>query len=374
MRRRALLLMSLLPAAGWLGLRSPAPRTSLPLSRFVGVEASEPGYAQVLAPRPFEFPLDHGPHLQFRHEWWYFTGNLSDTEGRAYGFQLTFFRFALRPDAPAADSAWATRDALLAQFAVTIPHEDRFITAQRTGRPVLGLAGYATNPPGVWVRNWRMTLRDPAPSWSLRAETDSAGLNLQVTARKPLVAQGLDGYSRKGPEPGNASHYYSGMRLAARGRLAVDGRAHAVRGLAWLDREWGSGALGREVAGWDWFGLQLSDGSDLMIYLLRTVQSGVAPESAGTWRSADGRIVRLAAQDFSLTVMAQWRSPRTRSRYPSRWQLRIPTLALLLDISPLLAQQEWEAPVRYWEGAVRVRGTRAAQGVSGSGYAELTGY
>lgn len=374
MRRRSLLLMSLLPFAGWVGWRPSRSRPTLTLTQLIGTEATPTGYAQVLAPRPFEFPTDHGPHDGYRHEWWYFTGNLSDTESRRFGFQLTFFRFALRPDSPPGDSAWATRDALLAHFAVTIPHEQRFVAAQRLARPALKLAGFEATPPRVWVRDWRAALRDDTPSWSLKAGTDAVGLDLEVQSRKPLVAQGVDGYSRKGQEAGNASYYYSAMRLSATGQIRIGDRAHDVAGLAWLDREWGSGALGRDVTGWDWFGLQFSDGSDLMIYRLRTVHLGIAPESAGTWSAADGTVTKLRARDFTLSVMAHWLSPRTDTRYPARWQLRIPALALLLDISPLLAHQEWETPVRYWEGAVDVRGVRAAQPISGRGYAELTGY
>lgn len=366
--------MSLLPLAGWFAWRQPRSRPARPLTRLLGAEASHGGYTQVLAPRAFDFPMDHGPHAGYRHEWWYFTGNLTDENARQFGFQLTFFRFALRPDAPPPGSAWATRDALLAHFAVTAPHERRFVAAQRTERPVLGLAGFTAKPPTVWLRNWRMALHDDTPSWSLQAETDEAELTLAVRARKPLVAHGVEGYSRKGPEAGNASYYYSAMRLSASGQIRIGDHAHKVDGLAWLDREWGSGALGPDVIGWDWFGLQFSDGSDLMIYQLRTLHLGVAAESAGTWSAADGKIARLGAQDFSLSVMAHWLSPRTGTRYPARWQLRIPALALQLDVSPLLAHQEWETPVRYWEGAVSVRGVRARQPISGRGYAELTGY
>jgi predicted secreted hydrolase len=368
------LLLPLLPAAGWLASRSPVSRPSPPLATLLGAGDTRDGFAQALSPRPFEFPADHGPHAGFRHEWWYFTGNLADSLGRNFGFQLTFFRYALRAGVLPRDSAWRTHDALLAHFALAIPHQDRFVAEQRLGRPVLGVAGSSVTPTRVWVRNWHALLRDDLSSWSLRAATDTAALDLTVQTAKPLVAQGIGGISRKGPEVGNASFYYSGMRLAATGRIVLGEHDFRVDGLAWLDREWGSGALGRDVVGWDWFGLQLDDGCDLMIYRLRTNGYGSAPESAGTWSAADGKVLRLGARGFELSVMAHWRSPRTGTRYPARWQLRIRELKLALDIFPLLDQQEWEAPIRYWEGAVEMRGARGKRAVGGRGYVELTGY
>ncbi|HEY5718861.1 MAG TPA: lipocalin family protein, partial [Gammaproteobacteria bacterium] len=176
------------------------------------------------------------------------------------------------------------------------------------------------------------------------------------------------GTSRKGPEPGNASRYYAFTRLEASGELRLDGRTLAVDGSAWLDREWGTSALGAGVAGWDWFALQLDDGRDLMLYRLRRADGSSDPYSAGSLVAADGTPTPLAADAFSIEVLQQ-RDSRLGTRYPSRWRLRVPRAGLDLQVSPLLDEQELALSVRYWEGAVVASGS-----VGGRGYAELTGY
>src|SRR5690606_2852699 len=117
---------------------------------------------------------------------------------------------------------------------------------------------------------------------------DDAALDLELVAAKPPVAQGEDGWDAKGPEPGNASYYYSLTRLAADGSLAVGGERFDVAGLAWMDREWSTSSLSAGVEGWDWLALQLSDGRDLMLYQLRQTDGSPSPFSSGSVVGADG--------------------------------------------------------------------------------------
>ena len=202
----------------------------------------------------------------------------------------------------------------------------------------------------------------------LSAGDDGVALDLTLVAEKPVVAQGDGGTSRKGPEPGNATRYYSLPRLAARGRLQLDGAAREVHGSAWLDREWGSSALGDGVRGWDWFGLQLDDGRDLMLYRLRRDDGGTDPFSAGSVVAVDGTVTPLTATDFVIEPRGEWRTADGVA-YPAQWRLTLPEHDLDLEVRPLLADQELRLAVRYWEGAVAVSGS-----VAGRGYAELTGY
>jgi predicted secreted hydrolase len=181
------------------------------------------------------------------------------------------------------------------------------------------------------------------------------------------MLNGDAGLSRKGAESGAASYYYSLPRLAARGRLLRDGRALELSGLAWLDREWGSGGLGAGEEGWDWFALQLNDGSALMFYALRDRGGARDAYSAGTFLPPDGPARPLASADVDIAVNGAW-------RYPARWRVRVPTLALDLDVQPLLADQELTTTPAYWEGAVAVSGTRGGAPVSARGYVELVGY
>ena len=333
------------------------------------------GYARASPAPDFTFPADHGAHPDFRSEWWYFTGNLEDDAGRAFGFQLTFFRFALAPQPRGGASAWGTRQAWMAHFAVSDVAGQQFHRSERLQRGALGLAGARAAPFRVWLGNWQAASTGQG-LFPLRLVADAGehSIDLRLDDARPLVLQGADGYSPKGPEAGNASLYYSHMRIAAGGRLRLDGTWREVRGEAWLDREWSTSALGPDLEGWEWFSLQLDDGSDLMLYRLRRDDGGASPFSAGTLVAADGRVSRLGVEDFELEPGRTWTSPETGSRYPVEWRLRIPAADLELTVVPLLDAQEMALSVRYWEGAVRARGTRGDRTMAGRGYLELAGY
>lgn len=337
------------------------------------------GYARALSPRPLSFPDDHGPHPDFRTEWWYYTGNLETSAGRHFGFQLTFFRSALAPPpAPRADrrgSAWATRQLFLAHFALTDTEGGRFHAASRLTREALGLAGAQARPLRVWVEDWSVEGEDPdGLPMRLRAAEGDVAIDLLVVAEKPAVLQGDRGLSRKGPEAGNASFYYSFTRMAARGTVRVDGTTFTVGGRAWMDREWSTSALGADLAGWDWFALQLDGERELMFYVLRRRDGTADPFSAGVLVGADGGTRSLGVTDVAVETLAHWTSPRSGVRYPARWRLAIPSADMRLEITPRLPDQELIVGTRYWEGAVAVEGSAAGEPVSGQGYVELVGY
>jgi predicted secreted hydrolase len=337
------------------------------------------GFARASAPRPFEFPRDHGPHPDFRTEWWYYTGNLTAEDGRHFGFQLTFFRQALAPPdggaAAARASAWATRQLYVAHFALTDTAGGRFHAVARASRGALGLAGAAASPFRVWLEDWSAaSAGDGALPVRLRAAEGDRAIDLVLESAKPVVLQGDRGRSRKGPDPGDASYYYSLTRMPARGTVTVGGRPVAVTGAAWMDREWSTSALGPALVGWDWFALQLDDGRELMLYRLRRRDGGVDPHSAGTLVDARGAARALGAADVRVEVRAEWTSPRSAVRYPSAWRLRDAAGTFDLDVRPRLADQELLVGTRYWEGAVVVTGTAAGRSITGQGYAELVGY
>ena len=333
------------------------------------------GYARVLTSRPFEFPQDHGSHPEFRSEWWYFTGNLAGPDERRFGFELTFFRFALAPQQPKRASAWGTNQAWMAHLSLTDAQANRFIAAERFSREALGLAGSESEPFSLWLEDWSVVSQGP-DFFPLRltAETEDGKLGLTLTTQQEPVSHGEDGLNRKGPEPGNASHYYSFTRLHATGDIRVGQRQTRVSGLAWMDREWGTSALSRSLEGWDWFALQLSDGRDLMYYRLRSAQGGSSPYSGGSLIEADGHRRAYGPEDVSLSILEHWQSPASGARYPVSWELTVPDEELSLEIRPLIPGQELNLSVRYWEGAVLVTGTGQSRGLTGRGYLELTGY
>ncbi|WP_456425109.1 lipocalin-like domain-containing protein [Rhodocaloribacter sp.] len=369
-------LIALAAGALWLGEGEEAQvRVSVAVAEAMASDTA--GYARADAVRPFRFPDDHGPHPDFKNEWWYFTGNLATETGRRFGYELTIFRFALAPPRAAEPraSAWGTRQLYMAHFALTDVEGGRFHPFERFSRGAAGLAGARAEPFRVWLEDWTIEAApDGMPAMRLRAGAGGAAIDLTVRPAKPLVLQGDRGLDRKGDEPGNASYYYSMTRLETEGTVVVDGAAHAVEGLSWMDREWSTSALGEDQVGWDWFALQLDDGRDLMYYRIRTRDGGAGPHSDGVLVGVDGRVRKLPREAVTLDVRAHWRSPHGDAVYPSRWRLRVPSERLDLDLTPLLDDQEIDGAVRYWEGAVRVTGTADGRPVSGHGYVEMTGY
>lgn len=331
------------------------------------LNAAPDAFKRVTGPAPLAFPADHAMHPAFRNEWWYFTGNLFDATGRRYGFQFTLFRFALEPgERP--DSDFASDAIWMAHFAVSDMAGARFISAERFARDALGLAGATADE--WWLRDWTVTRT--GEGWRLRAEMDGASLDLDLVPRRPVVLQGDSGYSRKGPEQGNASRYYSITRMAADGRLVLDGNAADVTGSAWLDREWGSSQLGEGIAGWDWFALQLDDGRDLMLYRLRTEAGAASRFSAGVLVEAAGGYRVLEHDDFELDEIRRWRD-RLGVDWPVAWRVRLPGEGMEFEVRPALDAQRWFATVGYWEGAVDVIDP-VDRRTLGRGYLELSGY
>lgn len=341
------------------------------LSGLLGADANE-AYERALTVREFTFPADHGPHPSFRNEWWYVTGNLDDETGRRFGFELTIFRFSLTPVAPESPSAWRSNQVYIAHLAVTDAAREGFHVAQRYSRGAVGLAGARAEPFRVWLDDWEIAA-GAGDSWRIAAHDVDFGVDLELVALKGPTLNGDAGLSQKSAEPGNASYYYSITRLETEGVISLDGREFRVSGLSWLDREWSSSALSADQVGWDWFALQLDDGTDLMFYQLRRRDGSPDEFSAGTVVDASGSSSHLEIDEVELSVLDHWESD-AGGRYPSRWTLSVPRLDLEVDVRPIVADQELFTTVRYWEGAVDVTGTRDGAPVAGRGYVELTGY
>jgi predicted secreted hydrolase len=337
--------------------------------------AAGDGFERATGSRVFDFPADHGSHPRYRNEWWYFTGNLVADGGARYGFELTFFRIATSAQPPDRQSAWATNQIWMAHFALTDGQRGKFFAAQRLAREALGVAGAEADPFGVWVKDWsvRGAAGTALPTFELRAADGDQSLELRLQAEKPVALHGDAGLDLKGPEPGNASYYYSIPRLNAQGHVRVEGRDFAVSGLAWMDREWSTSALSPGIAGWDWFALHLADGRDLMYYRLRRADGGSSEYSKGSLIAPDGSVRRLAADDVQLDVRRQWRSATSGIDYPVEWRLRIPEAGIDLDLAPLIDGQEIDLGVRYWEGAV-LSVESSGERPAAEGYLELAGY
>lgn len=372
----AALLLSLVALAGCREDRT-GPAASLSLSETMA-GGDTLGYARAVEVRDFTFPADHGPHPDFRAEWWYLTGNLDGPEGRRVGYQLTLFRSAVAPSPPEVSSAWGTNQAWMGHFALTDAAGGRFHAFDRFARGAVGLAGAEARPFRVWLEDWTLEAAEgsgEAFPMRLRAAEGEVGLELVMEPAKPRVLQGEEGLSQKGPEPGNASYYYAYTRLATRGTVRLGDDTLRVTGLSWMDREWSTSALSQGQVGWDWFALQLDDGWDLMIYQIRGEDGSPDPLSDGVLVGPDGGRTPLTwGDDVTLEVLDEWRSPVDGSAYPSGWRIRIPERGWDLRVEPVLEDQELNLAFRYWEGAVDVTGETARGPVAGRGYVELTGY
>ncbi len=349
-----------------------APAPELDLEQVLGPASGD--YARAIEPRRFRFPDDHGPHPRFRSEWWYVTGHLRDEQDRLYGYQITFFRFAIAPRPPEGLSAWATNQVWMAHAAVTRVADGSHRTVERFARGALDLAGACAQPFRVWLDDWQLGVSGDGDNnnWHLALDTESFDLDLELLPERPVVLQGDDGLSRKSARPGNASYYYSITRLPTRGRLQLDGESFRVTGSSWLDREWSTSALSPEQSGWDWFSLQLDDGRDLMFYRLRNRDDRMHPASRGSLADAGGKVRSLGPEDLELTPLAWWRSDSGR-RYPVRWRLQSPSLGADWEVSALVEDQEMSLAVVYWEGLVEVTDRDTGERL-GLGYLEMAGY
>jgi predicted secreted hydrolase len=372
----AVLLLAALLLAACAGLgraQSAQPHAQLAAVEAVGGTGTE-GFARATAPRDFVFPRDHGPHPEYAIEWWYYTGNLDTAQGRHFGYQLTFFRSALAPEAPERASDWAATQIYMAHFALTDVAGERFSAFDRFSRGAAGLAGAEGEPYRVWLEDWSATGSGPqGMQMHLRAAQGDVAIDLALTTDRPVVLQGDRGLSQKGSAPGNASYYYSLTRMATQGNVSVGGQRYAVHGLSWMDHEFSTSALEQGAVGWDWFAIQLDNGRDLMYARIRNAD-GSDNYAFGTLVAADGTTRPLAAGDVAVEALGSWHSPRSGAQYPSGWRLRVPAAGLDLRLTPYLADQELPLAVVYWEGAVQVEGTADGQPVRGNAYVELTGY
>ena len=351
------------------------------LSALLGGKA-EAGFERAIVPITFQFPRDHGPHPAFKHEWWYVTGNLASETGAAdekyhFGYQLTLFRIALTPSPVERTSSWATSQVYMGHLALSDINGKKFHHFQRFSRGAAGLAGAEAEPFRVWLDDWEISGaggQAETPRLRVHGRQGGIGIQLTLTALKPVVLQGENGLSRKNAEAGNASYYYSLPRLESHGAVTRDGKSLPVRGLSWLDREWSTSALAEDQEGWDWFALHLSDGWDLMYYRMRRRDQTADPLSRGVLIDPKGTATQIVG-GFDIQTLDHWTSPKTGVTYPSGWRLNAPEHGLSVTVAPRLADQELDrAAVRYWEGAVSITGSHRGRPISGQGYTELAGY
>ncbi|MFN2124930.1 MAG: lipocalin-like domain-containing protein [Candidatus Promineifilaceae bacterium] len=385
--RRFLLISLLLLAAAlaffvWWPSDAGMPANASLESLLVDDGRTSEAYARALIPGAVEFPRDLGVHEDYQTEWWYYTGNLQtegdgDLPGREFGYQFTIFRRALRPlsEVPEVDdpSAWRSNQLYLAHFTISDIEGDEFYVSERFSRDGAGLAGAQSTPYRVWLEDWSVAEAGPGEV-RIQAKSDDVTLDITLKETLPPVLHGDGGLSQKGPEPGNASYYYSIVQQQTSGQLAIGEERFDVQGLSWMDHEYSTTALSPGSVGWDWFSLQLENGAALMLFQIRREDGTIEPYSSGSFITGDGTVQSLSHDAWQLEVLDTWQSPASGAEYPAGWRLRIPAVDLELEGRPLMADQELRVSTIYWEGASEFSGSLAGEPVTAQGYVEMTGY
>jgi predicted secreted hydrolase len=332
---------------------------------FAGLGESADGFAAVTPGKTFSFPEDHGPHPQYRIEWWYVTANLVDAGGTAYGAQWTLFRQATKPGAQ--QEGWANQQVWMGHAAVT--RADTHRTSEIFARGGVGQAGAEANPFLAWIDGWEMRALAPIDAidmapLELKAQAADFSYALRLDADRPLLLQGDGGYSRKSLRE-QASYYYSQPNFSVKGSLIIDDRPVTVTGQAWLDREWSSQPLAADQSGWDWLSLHFKTGEKLMLYRMR--QTDGNHYGSGKWLAQDGTTETLASSDIAMTPLVF--TEIAGRKIPTSWRIAIAQLALAIDCTPLNARSWMGTNFPYWEGPINFAGSH-----TGLGYLEMTGY
>ena len=328
---------------------------------------------------PLRFPHDHGAHPDTRTEWWYLTGSLqgrasASSPAQTYGFQITFFRSRVDVAAHSA-SRFATRQLIFAHAAVTDLQRGELLHDQRIARAGWGLADAAEGDTHLTLRDWQLhrTGDVQRSTYRSRIPARTFQLDLNFTQTQPVLLQGQAGFSRKGPEPQQASHYYSHPHLAVDGSLRLHGQTLNVQGRAWLDHEWSESIMHPEAVGWDWIGMNLQDGRALTAFRLRR-RDGSTLWSGGSLRTPGQPARIFTFPEVRFTPGRTWLSPASGARYPVEWTVDTP--AGRFQVRARLDAQELDSRGStgsiYWEGLSELRDAQGA--VVGGGYLEMTGY
>lgn len=324
---------------------------------FAWMGTSADGYSIPDPDRRLAFPRDHGPHPDFRIEWWYIVSNLTGSDGTEYGLQWTLFRSAIAPGG--SDDGWASTQFWMGHAAVTTP--DAHHVAERFARGGIGQAGVTAQPFSAWIDDWAMTGIDRG---RLTATGPDFAYDLAFTTDGPFVPQGEGGYSVKSTS-GQASHYYSQPFYDIRGTLTLPDGPNRVTGQAWLDREWSSQPLTGDQTGWDWFSLHFDSGGKLTGYRLRSTKDPAY--TVATWIAPDGTPTHYPQGALNAEPLTE-----TGVRgidIPTEWRLTLPGRELDITVTALNPQSWMDTAVSYWEGPVRAAGSHP-----GRGYLEMTGY
>ncbi len=332
--------------------------------------ASAGEFREISPDYTLKFPNDFYYKEGYRVQWWYFTGHLFDRDGREFGYELTFFVVGVQTRAY--KSKFGVDNIYISHFALTDIAGRKYYSSEKSDSGAYGFAVAAADDLKVWVDDNKM--EGTTERIHITALDKDRTLELELTPAKQVVLNGQKGFSRKSEDsPGIASWYFSYTGLNTEGSLKIGEKTFSVHGKSWFDREISSGRMGKSEKGWDWFAIQLDDGREVMLYIMRKADGTADKFSSGTFVYRDGRYKHLSIDDFSIAVSRRYKSARTGALYPAQWEIKIPGEGLALKVTPLLEDQEFVATAStgnyYWEGACKVEGK-----ATGRAYVEMTGY
>lgn len=337
---------------------------------FLSFSTLSQGYIDVTPEYRVTLPDDFYFKRNYRVQWWYFSGHLFDPSGREFGYELTFFVVGVQKKKY--KSQFGVNNIFISHFAITDIKENRFYFSDSAETGVYGFAGAKDNELNVWVGE--NILKGTINLMHIQASDDRKMISLKLIPEKPVVLHGEKGYSRKSEEsPLISSIYFSYPNMRSEGILEINNQKFHVKGKSWFDREISTRRLSKHQEGWDWFGIQLDDGKEIMLYILRNKKGSIDKFSSGTIIYSNGTYRQLFKNDFVVEVLSYYRSKKTKARYPSKWKISIPSDDLILIITPFVQDQEIVAYGTtgnyYWEGACKVGGSS-----KGRAYVEMTGY
>jgi len=327
---------------------------------------------------PVQLPRDLAAHENAQTEWWYYTGHAQCDSGRRFSFELVFFKrrtdldkFSVVPLRLIGNPFY------FAHFAITDHERSNFRYAHRKSSN-----GTLDHPASASYKHYHLRLgdwsvREAGSSHVLRATIDNdLVFEATLTPSKKVVLNGKDGVSFK--DEGQASRYFSYTRMGVEGDLVRNGATEHFTGNAWMDREFGTWTPTENQKGWDWFSVQLENGTELMCYRLRNSIGDTSPYSSGTFVDADGNSRILTEKEFSIDALGEWKSPNSGAVYPNAWKLSVPELGIEMTVTPVMSDQELDTRgttmIVYWEGACDVKAIVNGKDIGGRAYVELVGY
>lgn len=324
------------------------------------------GFSAVTLGKSLSFPADHGPHGNYRIEWWYVTANLVDEDGKVLGLQWTLFRNALKPENPL-KSGWQSKQFWIGHSAITT--SDTHLSAEVFARGGVGQAGVTQDPFSAWIDNWQLQSRansdeDPYDQMTVQAASSDFSYKINMTSNGPLVRHGLNGFSQKSNR-GQASYYYSQPFYEVSGTITLKETTKQVTGKAWLDREWSSQPLAADQTGWDWFSLHLETGSKIMLFRVR--QKDGRNFYSGSYILPSGEVSPLS--DGNVTFTPKNHHNVAGRNIPTSWLISLANENIIFTTQALNPNSWMDNSFGYWEGPIVIEGD-----LTGVGYLEMTGY